>query len=128
MQVNFEQTINDFDGEPIPYMRPGPQPNTVMPVLDKDGKPQPLTLRLVSINSLMQLERDIDGAEKCKRDQLAGNIYQSKGVVELEVEDVALLKKLIDKNYQHPRVVSAAWQMLDPSPGSTEDKPKRNKK
>jgi hypothetical protein len=57
----------------------------------------------------------IQGTEKQKRWHLATRIWTAEEVIELSVEEVALLKNLVDKAFPSPMVVGQAWDLLDPS-------------
>lgn len=94
------------------------------PVIDCAGKPEecpdknPLTLGKVALRVLtapFDDERNISGEEKFKRGQLAMRVHNG-GVVTLQAEDVALIKRLVAKGYG-PLIVYRAWPLLDPATG-----------
>ena len=100
MKVKITVPITDMDG-------------TAIKSGDKD-----LTLRETFCNSLMNApdSQTIDGAEKCKRYDLAVRIHRhSKGEIDLNLEEVTLLKDLVGKTY-FPIVVGQVWSILDPAP------------
>lgn len=73
-----------------------------------------LTLKDVSANALLgNYKEEIDGNEKLKRFLLATKIYEASGEIELENDDVKLVKDMIAKGYSTV-VTARAWQILDP--------------
>jgi len=118
MKIDFNYKFKTLNGEVIPE-------RADEEVVDKDGKKTtekhpPLTLRTISENVILGQEIDKDGkpkemggAEKCKRYDLAMRIHKGTGLVDLEVEEITLLKKLIAKGYS-TLVVGQAFRILDP--------------
>lgn len=105
MKIDFNYRFKKLDGEPLP---------------EKTGDKDPFTLRTACVNILLGSEVDstgrpveVKGEEKVRRYQLAKTIYESTGLVDLPVEDIGLLKKLIGKIYG-PITVGQAWEILDP--------------
>lgn len=101
MKVNFSLPILDLNGAPI--KEGGSDANADM------------TLASISCNALLapyQDENNLDGAEKTKRFKLALKVNDG-GIIDLAVEDVSLLKRLIAKGYA-PLVVGRAYELLDP--------------
>lgn len=100
MKVDFSQGFKDLDGR-ILVEPPG-------------GKP--ITLRTLAVNVLMATfedEKNLSGEEKVKRYETALMVHNSKDEpVEMSVEDVALIKRLIGKSYG-PLFVGQAWKMLE---------------
>lgn len=94
MNIDFSTTIRDLDGNQI----------------------QDITLGAMATNALMggyEDERQLSGEDKLKRLKLAERIHGAS-VVDLSVEDVALVKRLIAKAYM--TLPSArAWELLDPT-------------
>lgn len=80
----------------------------------KDGDKN-VILKDVSINALLGNYKDerIDGNEKLKRFMLATKISEATGEIELENDDVTLMKDMIAKGYS-TIVTARAWQILDP--------------
>jgi len=74
-----------------------------------------VTLEDISINALLGNYKDenIDGNEKLKRFNLATRINEANGELELENDDVTLIKDVIAKGYS-TLVTARAWQILDP--------------
>ena len=97
MKINFNVGLTNLKGETL-----------------KD-KGKDLTLKDVSTNALLGNYQDekIDGEEKLKRFLLATRIYESKDEIELENDDVKLVKDMIAKGYSTV-VTARAWQILDP--------------
>ncbi|MFA6358683.1 MAG: hypothetical protein WCY09_08530 [Candidatus Omnitrophota bacterium] len=80
-----------------------------------DQKSEPATVRGVAIEALFATfkdEENLSGEEKLKRWELASKIKASSDPVELAVEEVALLKKLIGKAYG-ALIVGQAWKVLE---------------
>lgn len=80
---------------------------------DSDG---PITFRSILVNALNMPDPKgaIAGTEKHKRFRLANKIWAAKETINLAVEEVALLKDLVDKAYPSPLIVGQAWDILDP--------------
>src|ERR1700736_5041438 len=97
MKINFDQVLNDLDGEPIVA----------------DGKP--LTLCRVARNALLARFQDESpsGEESYHRHELARG---AKGESDWTPEDVVLLKKLIAKAYT-PLVIGPAFDAIEPKEG-----------
>jgi hypothetical protein len=86
-----------------------------MPISDADGKEA--TLRKVSIEALAatyQDESTLSGEEKLKRFELAMKVKNTPTPIDLTVEEVATIKKLIGKAFG-VIVVGQAWKMLEGS-------------
>ena len=95
MQINFQEQLVSFTGEGL-----------------KEGD-QVITLGLIACNALMNsTEEKMQGDEKVRRFDLATVIYASTEAVDMKVEDVALIKKLIGEMYG-PVIVGPTWKMLD---------------
>lgn len=94
MVVDFTKQFVNLEGEPVN---------------NEFGKP--IMLKDVCQTALLgqYQQEQVDGAEKARRWLLAVNI---KSVVEVSVEEVALIKKLIGYAYG-PLVVGQAYQMLE---------------
>jgi hypothetical protein len=95
MKLKFNEKIKDLDGN----------------VLKDNGKE--LTLLNVATTSLLAVFDDerIDGQEKAKRGMLAIKIHSNPDV-ELTVEEIALIKRLIGKTYV-PLVVARAYEIIE---------------
>ena len=100
-KIDFTQTLTGLDGKPIS---------------SGDAKSTSLTLSDVAVTALesaLEEDKGMAGAEKFKMDELARKIYKAKSAV-LSVEDVALIKTRVGKAFS-PLVVGAAWRLLDPT-------------
>jgi len=120
MKIDFNYKFITLDGKIIPE-RPDEE------IVDKDGKKTTkkyptLTLKKVSENVLLGQETDGDGkpkemsgAKKCERYDLAFRIHKAtaKDLADLQVEEIALLKKLIAMAYS-TLIVGQAFGILDP--------------
>ena len=97
MKINFNVGLKNLKGETL-----------------KD-KEEELTLKNVSINALLGNYKDenIDGNEKLKRFMMATRISEATGEIELENDDITLVKNMIAKGYSTV-VTARAWQILDP--------------
>jgi len=96
MKLDFGKVLTGFDGKPIKFN-------------DRDA-----TLGLVAVEALCavyQDEKDLTGEEKVKRATLAEVAYQGNGV-DVSVEDIALIKRLIGKAYG-PLVVKKAYDIIE---------------
>ena len=70
-----------------------------------------ITLKSVMVGALLIPEENIAGTEKAKRYGLAVKIETSTKEVELEVEDVALIKEVIGKFYT-TLIVGQCYELL----------------
>lgn len=109
MKINVNVEILDFDGDAI-ILPPSQK-------LTKDGSittipAQPFTIKMALQNVLLeQTKDDIGIQEKIKRYELALQINKSE-VLDIKVEDVALLKKLVGERY-NPLIVGRIFEVLD---------------
>ena len=84
MQIDFKRDLSDFSG------------NTLK---EKDT---PINLAVVAVNALMGVypdEQNLEGTEKVRRYLLAQRIHGADGSLDIPVEDVALIKKLVGKGF-----------------------------
>lgn len=95
MKIDFSKAIIGLDGE----------------ALTNQGKDH--TLGSVAVDALMLMVdgQKPSGKESFKRHRLATKIYD-KSDVDLSIEEIALLKKLIG-NVFGPAVVGPAWNLLE---------------
>lgn len=79
---------------------------------------EPITLRRILVNALMATPpgKQQTGSEKIRQYVLAQDI-STTDELELEAEDIVLLKQLVGELYG-PLVVGQVWGMLDPAMGS----------
>ncbi len=98
MKIDFPKELTELGGEVL-----------------KDEKGEPVTMKTVCINALMNLSQDdanLSGEDKLKRFDLATVIYAGENP-DIKVEDVALIKTLVGKMFM-PLIVGQAWRHLDP--------------
>ena len=83
-------------------------------------KGKPFTLRKACVNVLLMTEidgtgrpKELKGEEKVERYELAKEIHKSGPLVDLQSEQISLLKRLIARAYG-PLTVGQAWKVLDP--------------
>lgn len=101
MRIRFGQQLLNYMGQPL---------------IDGDVK---VTLGLIACNALTAVipGEALTGPEKIERVDLARRIFlNSNGADETQVsvEEVALLKRVINAAYAAPILVAAAWGALDP--------------
>lgn len=115
MKIDFSTELLSLSGEPIKEN-----------IQDESGiKKVPLQLWKVCTDSLLavfQDERNVTGEDKVKRWKLAQKIHEAKEV-DLESEEISLIKSLIAKSYS-PAIVGPAFQLLEGKPqnGSSDSK------
>ena len=124
MKIDFNYKFVNFDGSTIPERPDEPEIVDGEPVI-KDGKPimkksPPFTLRTACVNVLTMREvddrgkaKEITGKDKVKRYELAKRIYHAKELVDLQAEEISLLKELVGRIYP-PITVGQAFEILDP--------------
>jgi len=101
MAIDFTMPLTQLDGKPF---------------TDESGKAIELTLGSASENALLKVYQDepnLAGEEKVKRYLLAVKIHD-KTNVDLNSDEISILKKLIGKSYS-AAVVGEAWTALDPA-------------
>lgn len=111
------------------------------PKRDGDGFPMlklgpVLTLRKICTEVLVNPSVDIDPATKRPKEvpadqkldawNLAQKIHASDGIVELEVEEISMLKKAINKRYPSPATVAQAFAALDPTAAESKKPEKKS--
>ena len=99
MKVDFNRVLYGLDGKPL---------------LTPEGNE--LTLRKVCSDALvigLESDRETSGEEKLKRYLLGVDIYSSIYPLDVTVEQIALIKKLIEKGFPSPLVSGQAWKMLE---------------
>lgn len=102
MEVNVNVSFKTLDGKNIPANPQKPEEGT-------------MSLKDVCVASLLAPleEEKLDGNEKAKRYVIAQKIYEcEEGTVNLNVEDISLLKKLIGNMYL-PLIVGQAYSFLE---------------
>lgn len=89
------------------------------PILDDKGAAMTLTVRGICVNALMQplapdeQAKPDSGDEKIRREALARHVQSKDDPYKYTAEDVALMKRLVNRNYPSPLVVSQAWRALE---------------
>lgn len=129
MKVDVNYKFKDLDGKVVKEQILD-EDEKGNPKRDKEGFPMlkfgsPLTLRKVCIEVLVNPPVDIDpqtrrpeeveSGKKLKMWNLAQDIHASKGLVDLQSEEIEMLKKLINKRYTSPLTVAQAFATLDPT-------------
>lgn len=115
MKIDFSKTINDFSGEPLQDYRIYPN-NQKVGIVDDAGAPQHMTLKVLCIRALMEEDAALKAEDKLHRNQIGEQIFAADDELDLSVDDVSMLKKLVDKSEygKNPRVLAQAWKLLDP--------------
>jgi hypothetical protein len=136
MQIDFSQTITDFDGDVLPsgktktigdvaakYNAAAPEIKAqVDALLRLVPIPIPLTLKRVAhegLGAVYEDERALDPDEKNKRFLIGLKVTGEAS--DFTVEEVALLKKVVGKGYG-PLIMGRAWQMLEDAAKAKEPK------
>ena len=91
--------------------------NLDLPILQLDGKPfeDKATLKTVAflaVTATLQSDQSMQVNEKMRLYALAQKVHAG-GVVDLEAEDVALLKDRIGKAFSHVVVIGRAFELLE---------------
>jgi len=103
--IDFSTALKGIDGKPLKENGP-------------DGKDREVSLSVVCANALLMPfpdERNIDGAEKVKRFEIAMKVMDTKKRLHLEAEEIAKIKELVGKAFP-PLIVGRAYELLDPKP------------
>lgn len=121
--VNVNRVIKKRSGDPL---RISPEFGDNFEFCDECAKKvtsargEKVTVKSVIVDALdsiprepQQGEKKISGSEKLRRGLLAEKIYGSDGPVELPIDDLALIKKLVGE-MQTPLVVSQVFPEIDP--------------
>jgi len=101
MKINVATKLLDMDGKEIPA--------------SAEPDAEPVTLCKIAVEALMGIykdEPDLSGEEKVKRFKLAMKLRDGDEP-DLEVEELALIKKLIGKAFPSPLVVARCFDILD---------------
>lgn len=98
MKIDFNQKIMTLKGD--------------IPIKNSDRDNAPFTLGDVAAEALLIPEEKIEGVEKARRGNLAMKIIRSETPFDLEIEEVALIKKRVGE-VMVPLVVGQAWKMLE---------------
>ncbi len=103
-KANLQTKITYIDGE-------------VVQIADKKGNPIDLTLRVAMKDALTvptRADQESDETDKVERFLLATRIWNADSI-ELEAEDVALIKKRAIKYFSHAEVVGSIIGLIDPA-------------
>ena len=118
MKIDVNYKFVELDGKTVIPEQP-PEMKNVDGVMEEVIHP-PFTLRKACTNVLVMREvtkdgrpKEMTGKEKVERYELAKKIHNSTGLVDLQVEEVALLKELIGRIFP-PITVGQAFEILDP--------------
>jgi len=104
MEISFDVFLKNFRGETVKHVKKEGEKEVV----------EDLSLKSACVEALMgvyQDEQALSGEDKIKRYALAEKIFL-EGKVDLNAEDIALLKKLVAKMFS-PVVVGPAWRLLE---------------
>lgn len=109
MQIDFEQQIHDLDGsEATTGGQRCPTCNSVV-----GGEAEPLTLRIIASRALIQPDQqNVRGMDKPERALLALKIFDAEEPLDLESEQVSVIKKYIDAMWP-PVTVAQANELLE---------------
>lgn len=112
-EIDLTTPLVELGGAPV--LRPPRQDE-----VDAEGKPlgpQPFTLREMLVNALSAVYQgeNPDGMEKMKRLRLARRCFDAAKPIAFTVEEIVLLKKLVDKCYTSPILSGQEWEILDPA-------------
>lgn len=99
MKFNVTQKLLQIDGK--------------SPMIDNvGGKAVEATLRMALVNGLLAPPKSqLHGMELVKRNDLAERIYNSDEI-DLNEEEIKLLKDVVSNAFQNPRVVSQVYKLL----------------
>jgi len=86
-KINFNVPLKDMDGDPIKENN------------QKSGEVEIVTMKQAVSTALMSSYPDekVPPEEKLLRHDLAHKVYKSKGQIELTIEELGLIKKMVDK-------------------------------
>lgn len=85
MQIDMQQVLRDFTGEPFKDIRKDP--------------PVDFILKNACVDALFVPEKDLSSEERMKRWNLAQKIYAADGALDLEAAEVTMIQKLAAKNF-----------------------------
>ncbi len=118
MKIDVNYKFVELDGKIIPEQPPEMVKNDNGEMEEK--KYPPFTLRKACTNVLVMREvdaqgrpKEMTGKQKVERYELAKKIHNSTGLVDLQAEEIALLKELIGRIFP-PITVGQAFEILDP--------------
>jgi len=101
MKIDFTQTLKMISGE-------------VMKDMNEKNEAVDATIKMAVVNALLAPQKEEDtGINKIKKYELAKMIYNSEGETDITVEDVALIKKAVEKAFPSPMIVGQVNEMLE---------------
>lgn len=113
MKINFNQRLKDLDRSDLDWI------TAACPYCNRARESKPAMLGILCADALVQGYRDtrgqtieLPGDEVVQRYDLAIKIV-SADTVELELEDVALIRSLVIRRFA-PLLSGQIWHMLDP--------------
>ena len=108
MKYNFNIDLTDIDGKVMEQ-----------PVYDDNGVPtkekETLTVKKIVKGALLNLseeENKLSGQKKFDRYDLASKINKADSDVELSIDDVSLIKRVVGEKYT-PTIVGQVWPLLE---------------
>ena len=104
MKVKLNTELKDFEGNAVIFSMATTEKEAVNATLGR--------MMIESLLATFRDEENLSGDEKLKRWQLAIKIKNADVMVELTVEEVALVKKLIGKAYS-TLIVGQVWELLE---------------
>ncbi len=116
MKINFNQTLKKLDGSPIPRIERKACPQCGFRFAEDFILEKETTLKYIVLEALQMIfndEQGLSGEEKVKRWLLAVRIEATSEIdLDLTVEEIALIKRLVGKAYG-PLIVGQTWEMLE---------------
>ena len=114
MKIDFAQPIKALNGKPMK---------------NQDGTDFLLRdAATVALDANFEEDKRLEYKEKYRRGDLAKRIYRCKEPINLDVDDLKLVKDMVGRAFG-PQVVKEAWDMIDPTDESIpkEEKAKKTK-
>lgn len=100
MKIDFAQQIKTLDGKKMK---------------NQDGTDFHLRdAATVALDANFEEDKRLDGKEKYRRGALASRIYGCKEPINLDVDDLKLVKDMVGRAFG-PHVVKETWDLLDPT-------------
>jgi len=106
MKVKISMVLKDVKGDSL--MQP-----------TETGKKELLNVKTILASALFNMNPDdkVSGQEKYERGKLAEKIMTAVKEVELSVDEITKIKKLVGESYS-PLIVWQIWDLLDPKPNA----------
>lgn len=118
MEINFNYEFNNLYGDILKEPKEIPKRVLCEACNQKEAlwaEQRSVTLRRVAcsaLNANYEDERNLDGEEKSLRGALAERIALSNGSLDLSIEEIAKIKKLIGKGFS-PLIVNQSYKVLE---------------